>query len=95
MVDMKAIRYSAKDRLMSDIENVIDKLEMDGRVSSQLNAMAARDSLVEIKALNRVSAYKLEKRILSAEDDKMDNKYGFPYVPVSPIDYPAFIEDIK
>lgn len=92
---MNAIKYAAKDRLLAEIAEYSEMMLRKGGVNDQLCAIHALDVYKQIKALNRVQAYKLEKVIRDREDyDPAKDKWGFGPVVIGPSNYGAFIQEI-
>lgn len=94
--DTKMSENTAKQRLITSLENCIEERSKSGGVIDQGNVMFAYDVLEEIKALNLMQCQKLENLIIktNVESQGAALKYGWGYESIHPMDFGGFIEDI-
>lgn len=93
-MNLAAIRYAAKDRLLDVLDREIERPDRAGGVADQLTRNVCHEVRDELAALNRLQAAKVEAAIMVVEYyDPAADKWGFGPRTVSPCDYAAFIAE--
>ena len=87
-------KTTAKTRLIANAENAYNEIMKSSKVCDQMNASVLSGVINQLKELNELQAHKLENAICLAEDSskKSSAKHGWPWKPVSPINYMAFAQ---
>lgn len=84
---------TAKQRLITKLDEWIASHEKDKGVATQMNVSHARDQRHLLSQVSDSDAEAMERAIIEKESyDPAKDKYGFGPVTVSPLDYLAFLD---
>lgn len=94
--DKTMTENTAKQRMITSLENCIEEKSKTGSVVDQGAVMVMLKSIEEIKALNLMQCQKLENLIIKTNVELQISafKNKWTYDPIHPMDYSSFIEDI-